>query len=55
MLKPDGLMFVATLNRSAKAFGLATIAGRLAYLSRIAGAKNSAQASSPLTGFLYEK
>lgn len=39
----------------AKAFALAVEAGRLAYLSQLPAQKNSAHASSPLTGFLYEK
>jgi thiazole synthase len=39
----------------AKAFSLAVKAGRLAYLSQLPDKKNSAQASSPLTGFLYEQ
>ena len=38
----------------AQAFALATHAGRLAYLSRLPEQKNIADASSPLTGFLYE-
>ena len=38
----------------AKAFHLATVAGRTAYLSRLPREKNIANASSPLTGFLYE-
>jgi thiazole synthase len=38
----------------AQAFSLAVKAGRLAYLSRAPKQKNSASASSPLTGFLYE-
>jgi thiazole synthase len=40
--------------RIARAFALATQAGRMAYLSRPAPAQESASASSPLTGFLYE-
>lgn len=40
---------------AAKAFSLAIQAGRLAYLSKIRGAQNSADASSPLTGFLFER
>ena len=39
----------------AKAFALAVEAGRLAYLSSPAAASDSANASSPLTGFLYEQ
>lgn len=39
----------------AKAFALAVQAGRLGYLSRMPGQKDAAEASSPLTGFLYEK
>jgi thiazole synthase len=39
----------------AKAFALAIQAGRLGYLSQTAPAKDSAEASSPLTGFLYEQ
>jgi len=35
-----------------KAFGLAVQAGRMAYLSEMAGQNEYAQASSPLTGFL---
>ena len=38
----------------AESFALATKAGRLAYLSKAASPKNIAEASSPLTGFLYE-
>lgn len=38
----------------AKAFSKAVEAGRLAYLSRLPQKKNIADASSPLTGFLYE-
>lgn len=38
----------------AKAFALAVQAGRLAYLSGLPARKNIANASSPLTGFLYE-
>ncbi len=38
----------------AKAFHLAIQAGRLAFLSNLASAKDTASASSPLTGFLYE-
>ncbi|MCG8567478.1 MAG: HisA/HisF-related TIM barrel protein, partial [Desulfobacterales bacterium] len=37
-----------------KAFSMAVRAGRLAYLSRLSGAKATASASSPLTGFLRE-
>ncbi len=37
----------------AKAFALATKAGRLAHLSKMSEANDSANASSPLTGFLY--
>ncbi len=37
----------------AKAFALATQAGRLAYLGKMPNPKNTANASSPLTGFLY--
>ena len=39
----------------AEAFSLAVKAGRLGYLSKIPGKKNMANASSPLTGFLYDK
>jgi len=39
----------------AKAFAMAIEAGRLAYLSRMAGIKNAASPSSPLTGFLFER
>ncbi len=38
----------------AKAFSLAVAAGRLAYLSKYPQQKVSAEASSPLTGFLFE-
>lgn len=38
----------------AQAFAMATQAGRLAYLSRLPQQKDIADASSPLTGFLYE-
>ncbi len=38
----------------AKAFALAVKAGRLAYLGGVPGEKDSASASSPLTGFLFE-
>jgi len=38
----------------AKAFAQAILAGRLAYLSKLPPAKEAAEASSPLTGFLYE-
>ncbi len=38
----------------AKAFALAVEAGRLAYLSGLPMQRNIANASSPLTGFLYE-
>ncbi|MFA5059251.1 MAG: thiazole synthase [Candidatus Omnitrophota bacterium] len=38
----------------AKAFSLAVEAGRLAYLSKMPNQRNIADASSPLTGFLYE-
>ena len=38
----------------AKAFSLAIQAGRLAYLSKLPAAKDIADASSPLTGFLHE-
>lgn len=37
-----------------KAFALGVQAGRLAHLSRLAGEKETASASSPLTGFLQE-
>jgi thiazole synthase len=37
----------------AKAFSLAVKAGRMAYLSGLAPTKKYAEASSPLTGFLY--
>jgi len=37
-----------------KAFALAVEAGRMAYLSKLAGEQQSASASSPLTGFLQE-
>jgi len=39
----------------AKAFSQAIDAGHLAYLSKLPNQKNTADASSPLTGFLYEK
>ncbi|MDP8212897.1 MAG: thiazole synthase [Candidatus Zapsychrus exili] len=39
----------------AKSFSLAIEAGRLAYLSSLRESRNQAEASSPLTGFLYEK
>jgi len=39
----------------AKAFSLAIEAGRLAYLSNLPKQKDAAEASSPLTGFLYER
>jgi thiazole synthase len=39
----------------AKAFALAVEAGRMAYLSKLPPQKPLANASSPLTGFLYEK
>ena len=38
----------------AKAFSLAVRAGRLAYVSRLPQQKQIAEASSPLTGFLFE-
>ncbi len=38
----------------AKAFSLAVKAGRLGYLSKLPQQKDIANASSPLTGFLYE-
>ncbi len=38
----------------ARAFSLAVRAGRLGYLSRLPDQKGLAEASSPLTGFLYE-
>lgn len=38
----------------AKAFSMAVSAGRLGYLSKLPAQKDSANASSPLTGFLYE-
>ena len=38
----------------AKAFSLAIEAGRLAYLNKLPAAKDIADASSPLTGFLHE-
>ena len=38
----------------AQAFSLAVTAGRLGYLSTLPKKKNIADASSPLTGFLYE-
>jgi len=38
----------------AKAFAMATRAGRLAYLSKPPAVQDIASASSPLTGFLYE-
>jgi len=38
----------------AKAFALAVEAGRLAYLNKMPAPKDTASASSPLTGFLYE-
>lgn len=37
-----------------KAFAMATDAGRMAYLSKLAEQKKYASASSPLTGFLFE-
>ena len=39
----------------AKAFSLAIAAGRLAYLSKPSRPQNLANASSPLTGFLYKQ
>ncbi len=39
----------------AEAFSMATHAGRMAYLSQLPERKNLADASSPLTGFLYEQ
>ena len=39
----------------AKAFAMATEAGRLAYLSKLPAKRNMADASSPLTGFLFER
>lgn len=36
----------------AKAFAMATIAGRMAYLAGLGPERNTAEASSPLTGFL---
>ncbi len=39
---------------AAEAFATAVKAGRLAYLSNLPNEKDIAQASSPLTGFLYE-
>jgi len=39
----------------AKALSIAIQAGRLAYLSKLPQPKDAADASSPLTGFLYEK
>ncbi len=39
----------------AQAFAWATQAGRLAYLSRLRHPQDAAEASSPLTGFLYEQ
>lgn len=38
----------------AQAFALAVQAGRVAYLSQLPSQKNLANASSPLTGFLYD-
>lgn len=38
-----------------EAFGLAVKAGRLAYLARTGAVRDLAEASSPLTGFLYNK
>ncbi len=40
--------------RAGLAFSLAVKAGRMAYLSGMAGPKKDAEASSPLTGFLQE-
>lgn len=39
----------------AKAFAMATAAGRLAYLSKLPSVKSQSDASSPLTGFLFEQ
>jgi thiazole synthase len=39
----------------ARAFAMAVAAGRLAYLSKLPAQKNLADASSPLTGFLFEQ
>ena len=39
----------------AEAFALAVKAGRLGYLSQLPDQKEIAQASSPLTGFLYDQ
>ncbi len=38
----------------AKSFSLAVVAGRLAYLSKMSSQKDFAEASSPLTGFLFD-
>jgi thiazole synthase len=38
----------------AKAFSMAVVAGRLAYLSRVMKEEEFASASSPLTGFLFD-
>lgn len=40
---------------AAKAFSMAVQAGRMGYLSKMAGERKDASASSPLTGFLFEK
>ena len=40
---------------AAKAFSMAIESGRLAYLSRLPKQQNLADASSPLTGFLFEE
>ncbi len=48
---------VATAEKPAKlakAFAMAVQAGRLGYLSNLPPVKDTANASSPLTGFLYE-
>ncbi len=39
----------------AQAFAMAVEAGRLAYLSKLPSPKDNADASSPLTGFLYDQ
>jgi len=41
-------------SMAAKAYAMATAAGRLAYLSKLPDQAPAAKSSSPLTGFLYE-
>jgi thiazole synthase len=39
----------------AKAFSMATEAGRMAYLAQLSEEKDLASPSSPLTGFLFDE